>query len=470
MHQLGIISQKAGDFEQAESSYRRAIEINKKIGYALGVQNLLESLGDLAEARQNFTDAERLYTDAFKISLDLNDRRSECELSVKLGKLVKKTGDLQKAVEYYARYMELAQKMNIPLLADVVQEYDQLRAKRHNPFIVGRPVQDEVFYGRNRELEVLYRWIQRRQNVMLIGERRMGKTSLLLRLSQRLEWPFVCVFVDLQAFPGQAEGLLNGVIRKVVEALLRQNLLSPDRWDKYSLTYASDFVKALESMIDEAKEKLKEIRIVLMLDEAERLLEFGNQVGGVVRAALTMNRDIVGVIAGTSQLDKLPVDLDSSPLFNIFIRLTLRPLSREDTETLIREPSKQVSVNYEPDALNRIYELSGGIPFYIQAICNQLIESVNQESQDRISVEDVNKIVPEIFERFSTVFQDSLHQLDDKERAILSMITSSKSLQDVRKKDIQKLENRQLIVEENGSYRFVSELFKEWFKRNKETI
>ena len=466
MHQLGMMAQKVGDFKKAESLYRRALEINEKIGYVQSVQKVLESLGDLAEVQQNFTEAERLYKTALESSLRLDDRMSECELSVRLGRLAKRTGDAPKAIEYYTRYLELARNMKLDLLADVVQDYDQLRAKRYNPFIVGMPIYDQVFYGRRRELDDLYRRIQRQENVMLIGERRMGKTSLLLRLNQRFELPFVSVFVDLQSLPGQAEGLLNGVIRQIVEVLLVHGLLSPERWEKYSLTYARDFVKALESMLDEAKEKLKDIKIVLMLDEAEKLLELGNQVGGVLRATLTMSQDIVAVIAGTSQLVKLDEDYLGSPLLNIFTKLTLRPLGRKDTETLIREPSKQVGVNYEPNALERIYALSGGIPYYTQAIGYQLIELASQESKDRIGVKDVNKIVSEIFERLSTAFQYSLNQLDDKERAILSMVTSGKPLKDARKQDIRNLENKQIIVEENGGYRFVSELFEEWFKQN----
>jgi len=465
MHQLGVISQKAGDYGSAERLYKESLEINERIGDVRGEQNVLESLGDLAEAQQNLAEAERLYTAALEKSLKLGDQRSECEISVRLGKLARRSGDTQKAIEYYGRYLELARKMNLSLLADAVQEYDQLRAKRYNPFIVGMPVRDEVFYGRNKELDELYRRIQRQENVMLIGERRMGKTSLLFRLNQRLELPFVSVFVDLQSFPGQAEGLLNGVIRQIVEALLKEGLLSPERWEKFSLTYARDFVKALESMIDEAKEKLKDIKIVLILDEAERLLKLGSQVGGVLRATLARSQDIVAVIAGTSQLIKLPEDNLGSPLLNIFTRMTLRPLSKEDIETLIREPAKQVGVSYEPAALERSYELSGGIPFYAQAIGYQLIELANQESKNRISAKDVNKVVPEIFERLSVAFQYNLQQLDDTERAILSMMSRGKPLKDAHKQDIRDLETRQLIVEENGNYRFVSVLFEEWFKQ-----
>jgi tetratricopeptide (TPR) repeat protein len=221
MNLLGRMLQKTGDLSEAEILFIKALETNQKIGDSVGVQSILQSLGELADAQQDSTKAETLYNKALEISLTIDDQRGECELSVKLGKLARKTNDAQKAIAYYARYLELAQKMNLSLLLDVVQEYDQLKAGQSNPFYLVTPVYDKVlFYGRDRELDELSRLVQRQQNVMLIGERRMGKTSLLYQLHQRFEVPFVSVLVDLQAFPGQTEGLLNGIIRKIFLSFL----------------------------------------------------------------------------------------------------------------------------------------------------------------------------------------------------------------------------------------------------------
>jgi tetratricopeptide (TPR) repeat protein len=467
MNQLGRMLKKTGDLADAERLFRKALEINERIDNSRGVEDILQSLGDLAEGQQDFVEAERLYSLALEISLKIADQRGECELSVKLGKLARNTGNTKKTIEYYSRYLELARKMNLSLLADVLQEYDQLKAGQSNLFNFAMPVRDEVlFYGRNRELGEIYRLIQREQNIMLVGERRMGKTSLLLQLHQRFEIPFISVLVDLQAFPIQTEGLLNGIFRKITKTLLKQSLISPERWEKYSLTYARDFIDALESMLSEAKEKLKDIKIVLILDEAERLVELGEQVGGVLRAVLSMNRDIVAIIAGTSQIEKMSQNFSTSPFLNIFTRITLQPLSREDTENLIREPSTQAGLSYEPDALERIYELSGGIPFYAQAIGAQLVELANQESRHRLDVGDVNRVIPEIFEQIEVSFQHSLYQLNNDDKKILAEIIVGNPLKDNYALDLQDLAHRQLIVKENGSYRFVAKLFEEWFKQH----
>lgn len=466
MHQLGIMSQTAKDYGQADTLYRKARETYEKIGDMRGVQDVLESLGDLSEVMQNYPEAEKHYTQALEISLKLADQRGECELSVRLGNLARMTGDTKKVLEFYGRYLELAQKMNLPLLANVVQEYKQLMAQRVNPFIVSIPVLEEAFYGRNRELDELYRCIQRQENVILMGERRMGKTSLLLHLNKRLELPFVSVFINLQSFYGQAEGLLYGVLRQILSVLLKAGLLSSERWEKFSLTYAQDFVKALESMIDEAKEKLKDIKIVLMLDEAELILELGSEVTGVLRSSLITNHGTVTMILSSGIQVKLPEDNLGSPLLNIFTRMILRPLNREDTETLIKESSRQVGISYEPAALERIFELSGGIPSYAQGIGSSIIASAIVKMKNRISLNDVNKIIPEILEKFSFIFKGNISQLNAYEKSILLLIMKGNSLKDIRKQSVLDLENKQMIIEEKGSYRLLSVLFEEWLKIN----
>lgn len=63
--------------------------------------------------------------------------------------------------------------------------------------------------------------------------------------------------------------------------------------------------------------------------------------------------------------------------------------------------------------------------------------------KNKITREDVNKILPQILERISSAFQWSLQSLDDEEKTILSMIASDSSLKDVRGEHIQNLENQQ---------------------------
>jgi hypothetical protein len=241
-------------------------------------------------------------------------------------------------------------------------------------------------------------------------------------------------------------------------------MLSSEQWSQFSITYARDFVNALGSILDEVKGKLKDVKLVLIIDEADMLFEAEGQTGKVLRSALTMNRDVVAVIAGTTRLLRLSANAQTSPLQNIFVPMTLSPLNKGETDFLIEEPSRQVRVKYTTSALERVYYLSGGIPFYVQVIGFELVEQAKQVSKDEVGVEDVNRIVPQILGRYTINFQDIWTNLSDREKAVVAEIVNKNVRAGLDEKCISNLQSKQLMIEENGRYRLTFGLFEEWVK------
>jgi tetratricopeptide (TPR) repeat protein len=472
LHQLGLMMQENGAFDQARVYYEEALQTTKQIADVIGTQEVIESLGSLEEAQQNYSEAEKLYSTALESALQIGDRQGECELYAKLGRLAKKTEGKQKAIDYYAKYIKLAREMNLPLIAGIEQEYEQLISeKKYNPFITGMPVLDDVsFGGRSKELFSLYQCIQQHSHVMLIGARRMGKTSLLMQLRRTLESPFIPIFVDMQAFIGQKEQILSGILKRIIDELSTRDLLSK-QWETFSITYARDFIDALASILDDAKRKLENIKMVLILDEAERLVEMDSQLAGIIRAALAHNRDVVAILAGTSRLLKSSESTSDSPLNNIFTVMFLGPLTKEETLSIMRESFKRVGISYEPNTLERLYDLTGGIPYYVNIVGYRLIELVNLKSEDIIkdviTTKDIDRIATDVpDERFSHVFMYSLDNLNEPEKEILLGISNNSPQEEFNKDAARDLEAKQIIVKEDGKYRFISQLFKEWYKKS----
>src|SRR5205823_5945092 len=74
-----------------------------------------------------------------------------------------------------------------------------------NPYVVGRPVEGEFFVGRNDVLQTIVKNLAPgagRNILVLRGQRRTGKTSVLLRLRDTLtaltQGTYLPVFVDVQ--------------------------------------------------------------------------------------------------------------------------------------------------------------------------------------------------------------------------------------------------------------------------------
>jgi len=62
----------------------------------------------------------------------------------------------------------------------------------------GKWVEGDEFWGREAELKILAGLMGERANVLLVGQRRMGKTSFLREAKTRLAEQYICIFVDLE--------------------------------------------------------------------------------------------------------------------------------------------------------------------------------------------------------------------------------------------------------------------------------
>lgn len=106
------------------------------------------------------------------------------------------------------------QEAGLTVTARVVeQEPDEVRC----PFVVGRPIdRDEDFFGRDLHRQKLEQAIDEKQPVQILGERRMGKTSLLRwcgrRIRQKTDLPVVEVTLGGAASP-------LSLVRQIAEGL-----------------------------------------------------------------------------------------------------------------------------------------------------------------------------------------------------------------------------------------------------------
>lgn len=106
-----------------------------------------------------------------------------------------------------------------------------------NPYIAGSPVTGtEMFYGREDVFTFIRRNLigqHRDTPVVLYGQRRTGKTSVLYQLHRHLDASYRCVFIDLHGLNLRGTGnLLLGVANSISRSLRRDYQLTvavPDR-------------------------------------------------------------------------------------------------------------------------------------------------------------------------------------------------------------------------------------------------
>lgn len=244
-----------------------------------------------------------------------------------------------------------------------------------SPFRTEGPVSLTRFFGREWEIR------QIRENIdttsfVIIGGRRIGKTSLLYRLrtSGLQRENFYTLYFDCSIVSGTAE----------LKAAPAHDWVprSPD--------------PGLRTIGDVLAAPPTSNRIVLFLDEADKLVPTDRASGwpffNELRAVVNGGRARV-VIAGERILRKALHDPEG-PLFNFADEIRLGPLDFGAVRELVTKPMQQLEIEIaEPqEVLSLIWALTSGHPNVIQRLCQRLIEKLNRESRRQIGLEDVNAI------------------------------------------------------------------------------
>lgn len=74
---------------------------------------------------------------------------------------------------------------------------------------MGNVVTGDRFWDRQSDMDLLTEKIQQGANILLVAQRRIGKTSILKELCERLATQYTCIFVDLEAAKNSREAIAD---------------------------------------------------------------------------------------------------------------------------------------------------------------------------------------------------------------------------------------------------------------------
>ncbi|MBD2169035.1 ATP-binding protein [Calothrix membranacea FACHB-236] len=390
--------------------------------------------------------------------------------------------------EYATRLYPIAQSwLNIinKHIEELIQATELLQ-EIDNPYIIGVPLNEqlEIFTGRTsiglRIEQLLLDF--RRPPLLLYGQRRMGKTSLLNNLGKLLPNTIIPMFVDLQGAPSSASnhaGFLYNLAREMVKSAKQQGvILLPLTREVLN----SDPFTSFDEWLDKVEQKLKKNTALLMLDEFEVLDSaitkgrFDEQdILGMLRHLIQHRPRFKVLLAGSHTIEEY--QRWASYLINVQV-VHISYLKEAEARQLIERPVKDFTLRYEPDAVERVLQLTRCHPFLIQLLCAEIIALKNEQdpSVRRLAtLADVEAAIPEAFKSGSFFFADiQNNQVDDHGRAILrfiaaqgegAMVNIQAISQQFPNADITlKLLLQRELIEENGQdYCFSVELIRRWF-------
>ena len=247
-------------------------------------------------------------------------------------------------------------------LASPIVKY--LGIDKLSPYQPGRPAFGGRFFGR---LDYLNRALSGKQggNITILGNRRIGKTSLLNEL--RLRMVNDNENLRTASVYGSKCHSTYDVCKEIMEHL------RPDI--AYKMTTEPHIIDNLPAHISLLPEKRNE-DVAVFIDEADHLLEFDSRqeyaLMHLLRASFEHDRCRV-FFAGFRRVMEAKNRLDT-PLYNFTQALYLEGLNKSETINMITEPLARLGIQV-PDSLpTLILSETNGRPDLVQLFCSKVIE------------------------------------------------------------------------------------------------
>ena len=296
-----------------------------------------------------------------------------------------------------------------------------------NPYIAGNPVTgDQMFFGREDVFEFIRQaLIGRHQNnvIVLYGQRRTGKTSVLYQVRRHLGPEYLHVLIDLQAFSldgiatflWEIAGITCRTLRREYDIRVEQ----PQRQE-----FATDPRGFFEGVfLSRVWSAIGHRHLVLMFDETARLEDqvqdgkLERDVFDYLRHLMQHNQQLDFIFSIGSRLEEM--QREYAVLFNVALYKQITTLAPEAARALITQPVRG-TFDYEDDAVAQLLKISGGHAYYTQLLCHSVYTRWEHTGSSPVTVEDVQAVLPEVVERGAANLKFVWDQAGPVERLVIT--------------------------------------------------
>lgn len=389
------------------------------------------------------------YEDTFSVRLEGSLRGGEqriLKVPVKLGEeaLSAQAFSLPIYAHYRTRSGEIQQTVvnNFSIRLSAEEEFEKIE----NPYapyaeggIVGDPA---MFYGRDELIANVARALDMSRThskcVVIYGQKRAGKSSILYHLKQKLKSKDDLLVLDIGnvgaiidehstiPFLYQILWTIVRELNKAIEDKLREgrgSLNIPFPTDCEFFQHPSPLIKfraTFESFRRATTQSLawRGTRVILLIDEFSYIYEY--ILKGMIPEtfmknwkALLQDNFFNAVLVGQDVMPKFKQRFPNEFGTTQDERVTY--LRREDAIRLIDEPirigGRLGESRYRERAIERILELTAGSPFYIQILCNRLVEYMNRKRASLVTEADVEQVKDELVSGVNALEKDKFDNL-----------------------------------------------------------
>ncbi len=270
--------------------------------------------------------------------------------------------------------------------------------KYRNPYSAGNPIKSEkMFFGRDELFEKAHSHLTQNPSrpIVLYGQRRMGKTSVLYHMQRRLnalagEERYVTVLLDLQGFSLSDsddfwEDLVGYIDLKLQDDYQLPTLDLPLTSGKHKEYLIYEFLPMVQRAIGER-------HLVLMFDESLLIEEVVGRerlplrIFDSLRQLMHVDRQVSFIYSLAAPVSTLLPEFQE--MFKDALLLHVTYFSVPVARALVTEP---VAEFYELDdeAIRYLLALSGKHPYFTQALCNTLFFRWKQQPFTQVTCAEI---------------------------------------------------------------------------------
>jgi len=306
----------------------------------------------------------------------------------------------------------------------------------------GAVLDPKMFYGRDELIKNIARAVAdshtQSKCVIIFGQKRAGKSSILYHLKRQMETEKDLVIFDL----GNIGAILDQksdipfAYQLLVLILEKLRCAAEDRGSNGLTPLNISFPSVIEfynhptplvlfkQIFDEYKrqaskdENRHNLRIVIMIDEFSYI--YGQIVSGRISELFMKNWKAIlqenyfsAVLAGQDVTPKFKERFPNEFGTTQDERVTY--LKPEDATKLIDEPirigGRQGESRYRERAIEQILELTAGSPYYIQIFCHRLVEYMNRKHYKWVTEANVEQVKNELIQGVNALGLDKFDNL-----------------------------------------------------------